>query len=169
VTAQITNNQPLDFEHGRLRFVMPAAGGNYQATGGQIVQVDQSGPFDICHVAVNIGANGSQSVTVSPATTDVPGSGPGQALHLAQNQPNPFNPMTEMAYHLPRNGQVRAAVYDLQGHEVRILVNDTLPAGDHVARWDGQDSSGRAVSSGIYVVRLSAAGQETSRKITLAR
>ncbi|MDX2475071.1 MAG: metallophosphoesterase, partial [Candidatus Krumholzibacteria bacterium] len=86
VTAQITNSQPLDFEHGRLRFVMPAAGGNYQATGGQIVQVDQSGPFDICHVAVNIAANGSQSVTVSPATNDVPGSGPGQGLHLAQNQ-----------------------------------------------------------------------------------
>ena len=94
VTADITNNQPQRFEHGRLRFVMPAAAGNYTSPGGQIVQVDQSGAHDICHVAVDIPAGGSPTVTVSPSVTDVPDGGLAGRLFLAQNHPNPFNPAT---------------------------------------------------------------------------
>jgi len=169
VTAQITNNQPERFEHGKLRFVMPAAGGRYAATGGQIVQIDQSGDFDICHVAVDILAAGTQSVTVSPDVSSVPGAGPLADLRLDQNIPNPFNPATDIKYHLPADGFVRLGVYDMQGHEVAVLVDQVLPAGDYSAHWDGRDKEGRDAPSGVYFLRLSTAGQERTRKMVLAR
>ncbi len=169
VTATITNNQPQRFEHGRLRFVMPAAGGNYAAAGGQIVQIDQSGPYDICHVAVDIPAGGSPTVTVSPSVTDVPDGGLASRLFLAQNHPNPFNPATEWDYYLPRSGPAQMGIYDLKGRVVAVLVDETLPAGNHTARWDGRDGGGRESPSGIYFVRLAIHDQQTTRKITLTR
>jgi hypothetical protein len=168
VTAEITNTLPQRFEHGRLRFVMPAAGGNYEATGGQIVQIDQTGVHDLCHVAVDIQATGSQSVTLSPSVTEVPPEAAGRLL-LAQNRPNPFNPATRWAYELPRTGPVRLGVYDLKGRRVKLLVDETRTAGRYVASWDGRDGGGRDAPSGIYLVRLATPDGSLTRKITLAR
>jgi len=169
VTAQITNNQSERFEHGRLRFVMPAADGHYAATGGQMVQIDQSGDFDVCHVAVDILAAGTQTVTVSPDLSDVPGAGPLADLRLDQNIPNPFNPATDINYYLPQEGSVRLGVYDMKGRQVAVLVDQVMPAGDYSAHWDGRDKSGRDAPSGVYLLRLSISGQERSRKMVLAR
>ena len=169
VTAEITNTQPQRFENGRLRFVMPAAGAAYAVTGGQLVQVEQGGEFDICHVEVDILAAGIQSVTISLDVVGVPDAGQGLIPRLAPNYPNPFNPMTELKFSLPQAGPVSLSIYDLQGHEVAVLVDEFLASGDHTIQWNGQDGQARDMSSGIYLVRLVAAGQETSRKITLAR
>jgi len=83
--------------------------------------------------------------------------------------PNPFNPMTEVHFNLPRGSRAVLGVYDLRGQLIRSLENSELPAGDHVARWDGTDASGRAVSSGSYLFRLEAAGQIQVRKALLVR
>ncbi|MEN8007892.1 MAG: metallophosphoesterase [Candidatus Krumholzibacteriota bacterium] len=169
VIAQITNNQTERFEHGRLRFVMPANGGHYVATGGQVVQIDQSGEHDVCHVAVDILASGTQTVTVSPDLSSVPGAGLLADLRLDQNIPNPFNPATDVKYHLPVDGSVRLAVYDMKGRQVAVLVDQVLLAGDHAAHWNGRDKSGRDAPSGVYFLRLSIPGQERTRKMVLAR
>ena len=60
-------------------------------------------------------------------------------------------------------------IYDLKGREVAVLVDEALPAGNHIARWDGRDDGGRESPSGIYFVRLAIHDQQTTRKITLAR
>ena len=44
-------------------------------------------------------------------------------------------------------------VYDVQGRLVRTLVDGNLAAGRHELRWNGVDDTGRAVPSGVYVVR----------------
>jgi len=169
VTADITNNLPQRFENGRLRFVMPSNGGSYSATGGQIIQIDQSGPHDICYVKVDIAAGGVQAVTLSPANSTFDPDEAPTRLHLAQNYPNPFNPVTQIEYSLPLDGPTRLGVYDLQGHEVLVLVDEVKSAGPHSVWWDGKDSRGREVTSGIYFIRLASQKQVTSRKITLAR
>lgn len=168
VTATVTNNHPLGFDNGRLKFVMPESGGSYKATGGTLVQVDQSGDFDVCHVAVDIPANSSAEVTVERELSPVPGADVGR-FRLAQNHPNPFNPMTEIGYELATSGRARLAIYDLRGREVTVLVDETLAAGRYEARWNGRDDEGREAPSGIYLVRLVAEGHTASRKITLAR
>ena len=167
VTAQITNTNAQVFEHGRLRFVMPPNGGHYIVSGGLMTQIDQSGPFDICYVAVNILAGGNQAVTVSPQVSGVPSS-PGSALYA--NVPNPFNPTTAISFDVSRSGPVYLVIFDLSGKRVRTLVDgEVLVAGGHERTWDGTDEEGRSVAGGVYLYRLVAGDFERTRRMTLVK
>lgn len=71
VTASITNSIGERFEHAKIRFHMPNVAGLIEVTGGSLLQVDNSGPFAVCHVAVDILASSSQTVTVTLEPYDV--------------------------------------------------------------------------------------------------
>ncbi|KAA3598432.1 MAG: T9SS C-terminal target domain-containing protein [Calditrichaeota bacterium] len=73
---------------------------------------------------------------------------------LKQNYPNPFNPSTTITYEIPENGFTKLAIYDIKGRLVNELVNRQTEAGSHKAVWNGTDSQGNKVSSGIYFYRL---------------
>ncbi len=109
-------------------------------------------------------------VAVGPAVVagiDLPQ--PGARIRLEQNVPNPLNPSTVIAFTLPQDGAVLLQVYDLKGRVVRTLLDGARPAGRHEANWDGRDDRGGQVASGTYMYRLTAAGEVTSRKLTLVR
>jgi len=91
------------------------------------------------------------------------------AFNLQQNYPNPFNPETVLRFDLPASAQVRLAVYDLLGREVKVLLSGSLPAGAHAVRWDGRDASGRTAASGVYLYRLVAGSFTQTRHMTLLR
>jgi Zn-dependent metalloprotease len=88
---------------------------------------------------------------------------------LHPSQPNPFNPRTEIRYELPADGPVSITVYDVTGREVRVLVNETKQAGMHSASWDGTDSQGQSLASGVYFYRLEAAGFTQTRRMALVK
>ncbi len=88
---------------------------------------------------------------------------------LEQNYPNPFNPKTTISFSLKGSGQVKLQVYDVQGHLVRTLVNETRAAGQYRVDWDGRDNSGRAAAAGIYMYRLEADGLVHQKKMTLIK
>ena len=91
---------------------------------------------------------------------------------LLQNVPNPFNSTTRIRFLLPAGpdpGQLRVAVYDLLGRVVRVLKPAALPGGGGMATWDGRDSAGREVSSGVYIYRLEGLGTATGRRMMLLR
>jgi hypothetical protein len=102
------------------------------------------------------------------AVIEAPGAAPPR-LHLEPARPSPFGRRTALTYTLPQAGRVRLAVYDVQGRERAVLVDAAEAAGRHVVRWDGRDARGAALASGVYVVRLGAAGLDETRKIILAR
>lgn len=85
-------------------------------------------------------------------------------LELYPNYPNPFNPTTNIHFRLPESGQVRLVVYDLTGREVAVLVDGALPQGGHTVSWDASRAS-----SGMYLYRLTSAGQVLTRKMTLIK
>jgi len=91
------------------------------------------------------------------------------AFALAQNFPNPFNPSTTIRFTLPEAGHVTLAVYDINGRLVRILMGRSLAAGPHSVVWDGRDSNGREVASGVYIYRLAARQGVVTRRMTLVR
>jgi hypothetical protein len=91
------------------------------------------------------------------------------SFDLAQNYPNPFNPSTMIRFSLDRPGAARLDIFNLLGRKVRTLVDAEYPAGEHTVTWDGADDNGRKVSSGMYLYRLTAAGQSLSRKMTLVK
>ena len=80
------------------------------------------------------------------------------------NYPNPFNPETTIRYVLPQAGKVRLAVYDLLGHEVAVLVDQSKPAGNHTVRF-GADN----LSSGLYVYCLQAQDKTIVRTMMLVK
>jgi len=87
--------------------------------------------------------------TVTEQSTSVP-----SGLPLISNYPNPFNPSTTIEYTLTEPGETTFSIYDITGRKVREFVSGYTPAGRHSILWDGCDSRGRSVSSGIYITRL---------------
>ena len=83
--------------------------------------------------------------------------------------PNPFNPTVTIDYHLKRAGPAKLSVYDVRGRLVTTLVDDLLPVGAHTTRWEGTDSAGRRMSSGIYFLRLETERSTSCRKLILAK
>jgi len=82
---------------------------------------------------------------------------------LLQNYPNPFNPETWIPYQLERDSNVTIRIMDIQGRLVRQIDLGNKPAGiyisrDHAAYWDGRNTLGEKVSSGIYFYTLQVDG-----------
>jgi len=91
------------------------------------------------------------------------------ATRLVGAYPNPFNPMTTVAFELATDSKVRVEVFDLRGHLIRTLVDESLPAGRHERVWQGEDRRGRIVSSGSYVIRLKAGTTVDLKRVSLLK
>jgi hypothetical protein len=81
------------------------------------------------------------------------------ATSLYQNTPNPFGGSTRISYRLARESEVSLTLFDVSGRRVRVLVDETQPAGLHEVslRMDG-------LAPGVYSYRLEAAGSRQQRK-----
>jgi hypothetical protein len=89
----------------------------------------------------------------------------GMTLRLSQN---PFLPGSAIRYSVPPNSDTQLKVLDVAGRRVRTLLKGTR-SGLNVARWDGRDSEGRSVASGIYFFRLETPGRLKTAKGILVR
>ena len=92
-----------------------------------------------------------------------------KALDLAQNAPNPFNPVTTITYSLPASAHTSITVYSVTGQQVRMLVNSVTASGTHSVVWDGRDAVGRPVASGVYLYRLVSGTNVMTRRMVLVR
>ncbi len=90
-------------------------------------------------------------------------------FQLRQNYPNPFNPSTTISYTLESEAIVLLKIFDMQGREIRMLVDERKTAGDHTIEWDGWDDSGRQVASGHYFYQLSTGNRQVSKQLILIR
>jgi len=93
-------------------------------------------------------------------------------VRLDQNFPNPFNPVTKIAFTLTEAARVRLCVYDVAGRIVRVLVDGPRDAGRHEVVWDGTDGAGVKAASGVYFCGLEAPGASSrvvSRKMVIVR
>jgi len=88
---------------------------------------------------------------------------------LSRNRPNPFNPVTNIGYQLAEVGQVRLHIYNVLGQEVRRLVQEEQEAGYYRAAWDGRDNSGRGLSTGVYIYRMTAGRYVATEKMMLLK
>ena len=84
--------------------------------------------------------------------SDVPHALAGLQL---RNVPNPFNPLTEFRFNLPRSADTEIRIYDVRGALMHRVQGGVMAAGPAMLRWAGRDEQGRAVASGVYFYRLS--------------
>jgi len=90
-------------------------------------------------------------------------------FRLYHAYPNPFNPEVTIKFQIARASDVKLTVFNILGQQVRVLANKKLTAGSHTVTWDGKDSSGNRMSSGIYFYTLQAGSLSQTRKMVLAK
>ena len=89
---------------------------------------------------------------------------------LGCNFPNPFNPSTTIPVAVPRSSNVVLKVYTILGEEVRTVFAGSLEPGHYWFVWDGSSASGRPVSTGVYLIRLTLeGGKNLSGKMLLLK
>jgi len=88
---------------------------------------------------------------------------------LEQNYPNPFNPTTQILFSLPNSERVSLTIYNLIGQKIATLVDGTMAAGSHVVTWNGRDSRGMQLPSGVYFYRLESPGFSAARRMLMLK
>ena len=93
---------------------------------------------------------------------------------LLPNYPNPFNPETWMPYDLAEDADVHIDIYNLKGESVRQLSVGFQTAGTYRTRpraayWDGQNTAGEPVASGIYFYTLQAGQFKATRQMVILK
>jgi len=90
-------------------------------------------------------------------------------LALLPIQPNPTTGSVAIRFLLPRPGKFSVEVYDLAGRLVKqVKAGEQMP-GEHRVTWDGKDSHGGKVPSGVYFVKLQAREEVRTKKMILTR
>ncbi|MCP4574067.1 MAG: T9SS type A sorting domain-containing protein [bacterium] len=97
-----------------------------------------------------------------------PGVMPQAGVFAAANYPNPFNPVTEIAYSVKTPGHLTLKVYNLRGAVVRTLLDRHVTEAGKVT-WDGTDSHGGKISSGVYFYEARMGDEVRVGKMTLVK
>jgi glucose/arabinose dehydrogenase len=121
---------------------------------------DAEGELYICDL-------GGEVFKIVPlAAVDVPPSPAPRVPVLALAGAMPFRGSLRLALDLRVAARVRLTVLDLAGRKVRDLMDETLPAGQHAATWDGKDARGADTPPGVYLVRaVTPMGEESLRAV----
>jgi hypothetical protein len=101
---------------------------------------------------------------VADGTTGLP-----TASSLAQNYPNPFNPSTTIEFTIEKTNNVALNIYNIQGELVRSLINGQLQPNSYSYSWDGRDTAGASVSSGVYIYTLINGAERQSKRMILLK
>jgi hypothetical protein len=91
-------------------------------------------------------------------------------IRLFQNYPNPFNPSTTISFELPSSTNISLVIYNVLGKEIkRIIDSEPYSIGVHKVIWNGTDSNGKKVASGIYFYRLLLKEQVITKSMLLLK
>jgi hypothetical protein len=87
---------------------------------------------------------------------------------LMNNYPNPFNLSTSIGFALPEDCQVSLKLYNIAGQLVKAFEGAYEP-GIHTVTWDGTNTKGEKVSSGIYFYKLVAGDFVCTKKMVMLK
>ena len=85
------------------------------------------------------------------------------------NFPNPFNPITQIRYDLPKNNLVNISIYDIQGRKIRTLINTNQSVGFHSCYWDSKNDLGAIVAAGVYIYSIQTGEFKATKKMVLLK
>jgi hypothetical protein len=173
----VAGSGDLDAYNGRFAVTPQYPGGTY----AYYVTVDGNGasayPYDIgpSYYGVvatdNITSHGHVTIgesvtTYTPPTVSVGDTSPGGTglLRLATSLPNPARESTVIAFSLPHAAHVTLTVFDVAGHRVMTLLDDTRPAGAGTVSFDAS-----RLTPGVYLYQLRAGKSSDSRSMLVLR
>lgn len=89
------------------------------------------------------------------------------AVH--DNYPNPFNPTTQISFDLVEHSMTEVSVWNLLGQEITTLYAGELNAGRHTVTFNGKDMNGNTLPSGVYIYRIEAGNNVSTKKMMLLK
>ncbi len=107
----------------------------------------------------------SVRLKVTPGSAVDPTCSAPHGFRLFQNDPNPFNPSTQIRFSLGRRTHVRLDVFDARGRWVDTLVDGEMEAGPQRMTWRPEPH----LSSGLYLLHLEAEGFSDTVKMSYVR
>ena len=108
----------------------------------------------------------SETVQVPTSVGNPPA---GSGVQLGRPVPNPTTGSIAYTVSLERGARVRVEVYGTGGRLMRTLLDRDLTAGHHAFAWDGRSDADAPLASGVYYLRLTAAGVRLSRTVSIVR
>lgn len=166
------NRASADGDYERVHNdIIAARGTSRQGAHYQFIDQDDV-PDDAIYKLEEICCDGV-SLFYGPITVEQPSGvaetkNPNEFL-MAWNYPNPFNPTTNIHYHVPVASRVLLTITDARGHIIRTLRNGFHQAGQYDVLWDGTDNNGESVASGLYIFALKAENEMTHGKMLLIK
>jgi hypothetical protein len=91
------------------------------------------------------------------------------SISLQQNYPNPFNDNTIIRYTIDKRQSIRLEIFDVAGRLVTIIQRNEVEPGLHEVTWDGKDSNGNPISSGLYFYKLNVGSKDIVKKMILLK
>jgi len=88
---------------------------------------------------------------------------------LVGNYPNPFNSSTKIIFNVANSGKTKIIIYDLLGKEIQTIINSDNSSGIKTVIWNGRDSNGVEMPSGIYLVRFVTEKSSITKRVTLVK
>ena len=114
---------------------------------------------DHAGATIDVSTNAQAKATATEGPAEIP-----KQVALGANYPNPFNPETVIPFAVPERARVRIAIYDVLGREVAVLLDAVQRAGHHTVTWQAGPHP-----TGVYLIRLEAAGTVQTRHATLMK
>ncbi len=137
---------------------------------GELIRMDMEAKGDNFDPKSAIRLTDFQLVDIDAQTLkiDIIGELP-TSFSLQQNYPNPFNANTAISFELPVSSAIKLSIYNVMGQNVNVLEDGYFEAGNHTVIWNGLDSDGNPVSSGVYFYRLQAKDFNDTKKMLLVK
>lgn len=88
---------------------------------------------------------------------------------LYQNYPSPFNPLTNIKFELNEYSDVSIKLYNILGKEIKTLLEENLPIGEHTIQWNGKNNEGNLLPGGIYFIQMKAGAYRQTIKTILLK
>lgn len=133
----------------------------------QYITFEEAGDYSVvCRVSdgtYHIDTSWTVHVSPTSAGDDIPAL----ATELQPNHPNPFNPVTQIDFSIAAGQTGTLEIFDIRGRRVKAF--DNLASGLHSLVWDGRDTAGREMPSGVYLYRLRTGEQAITRRMLLLK
>ncbi len=129
---------------------------DYSANGFGFNQWDWSSNISI---TTSVSSHGHNS---SPSTTQI-------SNYILSNYPNPFNSNTTIYYSILKPTNVIIKIYNIVGHEIITLVDETQNVGEYYITWNGRDKFGKIMPTGVYIYQIGTRSAAESTKMLLIR